>query len=206
MTIAEVVRPGERASVAVVARDGHDAVAAAARFSALVDRHHAALLRYLCRQTGDPELAADLAQETFLAAFRHRGQLADEGAFAAWLFGIARNQLRMEWRRRKLRRLVSLDWLTSGGSATVPTLQHPDASAGCQERDEIQQVLDGLSQTMREALLLHSLCGFTGGEVAQILGVTPAAARKRIVRAEQAFRSALECGAPARRVDSDALR
>ncbi len=203
--MAEAVRPGQRASVAVAARDGQDAITAAARFSVLVDRHHAALLRYLCRQTGDPEVAADLAQETFLAAFRHRGQLADEGAFAAWLFGIARNQLRMEWRRRKLRRLMSLDWLTANGS-TAPTLQHPDASAGCQERDEIQRALDVLSQTLREALLLHSLCGFTGGEVAQILGVTPAAARKRIVRAEQAFRSALEFGAPARRTDSDATQ
>lgn len=197
-----IVRSDERAGVAWTTCDGEDAVDAAARFGGLVDRHYAALLRYLRRQTGDAELAADLAQETFLAAFRHREQLANEGAFAAWLFGIARNQLRMEWRRRKLRRLVSLDWLTARGIATMSTLQRPDASVSCEERDDIQRALDGLSSTLREALLLHGLCGFTGGEVARILGITPAAARKRIARAEQAFRVCLET---TERTDPDAL-
>jgi len=205
VTMAEAMRSGTQAGVAPMARDGHDAVDAAAHFGSLVDRHHAALLRYLCRQTGDPDLAADLTQETFLAAFRHRGQLEDEGAFAAWLFGIARNQLRMEWRRRRLRRLVSLDWFSSD-TTTIPALQRPDTSTGCHERDEIQRVLDGLSPTLRDALLLHSLCGFTGSEVARILGVAPAAARKRIARAEQAFRTALAGDATIPGMDRDATR
>ena len=172
-----------------------------AAFAALIDRYYAPLLRYLTRQSGDGELAADLTQATFLAAYRSRDQLADEGAVGAWLFGIGRNELRMEWRRRRLRRLVSLDWLAPRGEGTAsegerraPTgsglaaLQRADASEPCAERDRIQRVLDGLSPTLREALLLHALCGFAGGEVAAIVGVSPAAARKRIARAEAAFR------------------
>lgn len=159
-----------------------------AAFGALIDRHYAAVLRFLTRQTGDPELAADLTQACFLDAYRSRHQLADPDAFTAWLFGIARNQLRMEWRRRGLRRLVSLDWLTSRATDTMPALSRNDETTALHERDRIQQTLDELSPTLREALLLHNLCGFRGGEVAAILGISADAARKRIVRAEAEFR------------------
>lgn len=170
---------------------GFDQAKDAAAFAPLVDRYYAPLLRYLTRQTGDGELAADLTQASFLAAYRNRRQLATAEAFPGWLYQIARNEMRMEWRRRRLRRWVSLDWLPGPegqASGRVDGLSRPDASGPCQERDLIQRVLDGLSPALREALLLHGLCGFTGGEVATILGISPAAARKRIARAEEAFR------------------
>lgn len=157
-------------------------------FEVLIDRYHAPLLQYLARQTGNPELAADLTQETFLAAFRCLDQLAADGAFAAWLYGIARNQLRMEWRRHRVRRLVSLDWLPTLLERDTPALRLSDPSQQCEERDGIQQALDNLSHQLREALLLHSLSGFSGEEVARILGISPAAARKRISRAAAEFR------------------
>ncbi len=164
-------------------------------FDVLVDRYHAPLLQYLTRQTGHPELAADLTQETFLAAFRCLDQLADDGAFAAWLYGIARNQLRMEWRRRRLRRLVSLDWLPALLERDTSALRLPDTSQHCEESDGIQRALDCLSPPLREALLLHSLGGFSGEEVARILGISPAAARKRISRAAAEFRRQYNDGA-----------
>lgn len=177
-----------------------------AAFATLVDLHHAGLVRFLTRQTGEPELAADLAQETFLAAFRHRHQLADPSAFAAWLFGIARNQLKMEWRRRRLRRAISLDWLPLGLENGNHALQRADAVATTVERDQIQRALDALSPPLREALLLHSLCGFSGGEVGTILGISPDAARKRIARAEAAFRRGYEARVGQAEEASDALR
>lgn len=165
-------------------------------FGALVDRHYAAVLRFLTRQTGDPELAADLTQACFLDAYRSRHQLLSEDAFAAWLFSIARNQLRMEWRRQRLRRLVSLDWLADRAGGALPMLRRDDQSGTLDDRDRIQQVLDELSPTLREALLLHNLCGFRGGEIADILGISADAARKRIVRAEAEFRERYEAQAP----------
>jgi RNA polymerase sigma-70 factor (ECF subfamily) len=157
-------------------------------FGALIDQHYAAVLRFLTRQTGDPELAADLTQACFLDAYRSRHQMASQDAFAPWLFGIARNQLRMEWRRQKVRRLVSLDWLASRAGDAIPALSRGDDTAALHDRDRIQQVLDDLGPTLREALLLHNLAGFRGAEVAGILGISADAARKRIVRAEAEFR------------------
>jgi RNA polymerase sigma-70 factor (ECF subfamily) len=166
-----------------------DQAEAVQHYRLMVDRHYAPLLRYLTRQTGDPELAANVTQDAFLAAYRRYDQLRDGTAFAGWLYQIARNLLRMEFRRRRLRRIVSLDWLTCQGGETAAVFRRPDAAGSTEEQDEIQRALGELSPVLREALLLHSLCGFSGGEVAGILGITPAAARKRICRAEAAFRA-----------------
>jgi RNA polymerase sigma-70 factor (ECF subfamily) len=169
------------------------ALSAAARggslraFELLVERYHAALLRYFTVQTGDRELAADLVQETFLDAYRSRAQLPTDYSFAAWLYRVGRNNLLHEWRKQRLRRAVSLDAL----AARLPgQLMHRAPPAGIDdigERDLIRSVLDGLSQGMREALILSSQCGFTSREVAMILGISPDAAKRRIGRAKLAF-------------------
>jgi len=157
-------------------------------FAVLVDRHHAPPVRHLAWRTGDPDAAGDLAQEAFLEAFAHLDRLADDHAFPAWLYGIAHNRLRMAARRRRLQRAISLDWLPHGTVTATPALQQPDGSASCHERELLGQVLDGLSPPLREALLLHSLDGFSAPEVAEILGVSLAAAERRISRAKERFR------------------
>ncbi len=159
-----------------------------ARFATLTEHHYPSVLRYLTRQTGDPDLAADLAQETFVAAFRHMDQLRDDVSFPGWVFQIARNQFRAELRRRRLRTVVSLDWLFDRPGETDAALSRADQSANVACRDDIQRALDRLAPAPREALLLHALGGFTGVEVARILDISHEAARKRIHRAEADFR------------------
>ncbi len=167
----------------VAARAGCDQA-----FTVLVERYHAQVLRYFARQTGDPELAADLTQETFLDAFRRLERLTDDRPFAAWLFRIAHNNLLHEWRRQRVRRLISLDWLCASAGERHGALRAGDATPQSHERDLIQRALDDLSPNLRAALLLHSLCGFSGEEVAAILGISPAATRQRIARAKEHFR------------------
>lgn len=157
-------------------------------FGVLVERYHSPLTRHLAYRCGDPELAADLTQETFLEAFRDLDHFKGESSFAAWLYGIAHNRLRMHWRRQRLRRLISLDWLTGAVPATPPALQRSDDSASCHERDTLLQVFADLTPSLREALLLHSLDGFTAPEIAGILGISRAAAERRISRAKEQFR------------------
>ena len=157
-------------------------------FTALVDHYQPQMLRYLTRQTGDRELAADLTQETFLHAYRSLDRLGNDRPFAAWLFRIAHLNLLHEWRRQRVRRLVSLDWLISEGGEAQRALQQADKTTVAHERDLIQEVLNALTPTLREPLLLYCLGGFSGQEVADILSISPAAARQRIARAKDQFR------------------
>lgn len=188
MGCAEAARPEDQELVAA-ARTG-----AKAAWSVLIDRHYEPLLRYLRRQTRDPELAADLAQDAFLDAYRNLATLSEDRSFAAWLHQIAHNRLRMEWRRQQLRRVVSLDWLSPGAAAKMPALRQPDRSAAVHELDRLHRVLNGLSGDLRAAFLLSRLSGFRSGEVAAILGISPAAARKRISRAQELIEERYDAG------------
>lgn len=161
-------------------------------FEVIVDRHYAALTRHLIYRLGDRELAVELVQDTFLDAFRHLDRFDGRGPFAAWLFGIAHKHSLMHWRRQRLRSFVSLDWLPVSAAGAIPQLRHADPSDAWNERDRLLPVFGKLAPQLRDALLLHSLDGFTAQEVAQILGISAAAAARRISRAKEAFRRAYQ--------------
>src|SRR5215813_12966348 len=78
----------------------------AERFGLVFDRHFAGIHRYLHRRVGR-ELADDLAAETFVAAFGRRRDYDPERADARpWLYGIASNLLRNQWRSERRRLLA----------------------------------------------------------------------------------------------------
>lgn len=157
-------------------------------FEGLVERYDAPLRAFLLRLTGDVELAADLAQETFLDVYRCRETLPTDRPFAAWLYRTARYNALPVRRRRTLRQFVSLDWLTSHVSTIMPRLHRPDEVPRVHERDLIERTLGQLSPSLREALVLSAIGGFSSQEVATIINISPAAARKRISRAAAEFR------------------
>src|SRR4051794_23854181 len=132
------------------------------------------VLGYLCRRTGDPVLAEELAQETFTkatAAFLGwRG-----GPAAAWLLAIARNVLTDHHRRG--RRLVPLD------ETLLPSQAFPDSAV------EVRDVLQRLPVPVRRLLQLAYLDGFTHAEIGAMTGQTPAAVRSAVWRARDAFRA-----------------
>ncbi|MEW6441314.1 MAG: RNA polymerase sigma factor [bacterium] len=74
-------------------------------FDAVVAAHHEEILRYLRRVIGPADDAEDLAQETFLRAYRAYGALSKDANMRAWLFSIAtnlaKNHFRSETRRRR---------------------------------------------------------------------------------------------------------
>src|ERR1700737_5348946 len=73
-----------------------------AAFEALVVYYEPRIRRMLYSMTQDVQLTQDLCQETFLAAYRALPRMkGEELRFAPWLYRIALNQVRSEWRRRK---------------------------------------------------------------------------------------------------------
>src|SRR5262245_37250435 len=78
-------------------------------FDRMVELHYGRLHRLACTMTGNAEDAADLVQETFLAAMKAAGAFRGEARLTTWLIAILRNQYTMVLRGRRKWRHASLE-------------------------------------------------------------------------------------------------
>lgn len=152
----------------------------AAAVEALFARHHPPLERYLARLTGDPDLAADVAQEAFVRLLQRR---PGDDAVRPWLFRVATNLVR-DSARRKRRRTV----LGFRGRAHLSHGDPPRSPDDVVERMEsgrlVGDALEGLSDKERRALLMREE-GFKHREIAEALGTTTGSVGTLLSRAIQ---------------------
>ena len=162
----------------LIARVLHDDDRAA--FGELVRRHQPMVRGFLRRMLGgSPELADDLAQETFIKA--HRGMRGYRGtaSFPSWLCAIATNELRAEWRRRKRRADFLEGEAADGDTSELDRALRNDIAAG----------LAQLPETQRAALVLCFEHGLTHQEAAAALGCPLGTLKSHVARGKQRLRS-----------------
>jgi RNA polymerase sigma factor (sigma-70 family) len=136
-------------------------------FEAIVARHGATVLR-VCRALLGPAAAEDAWSETFLAALQAYPDLRPDSNVEAWLVTVARRK--------------AIDHLRADARRAVPTSDVPeqpssDGVPGGWESD-LWDALRALPLKQREAVAYHHLAGLPYVEVAEIVGGTPAAARR----------------------------
>ncbi len=153
-------------------------------FDAFVQRHQAAVFRYLGSVANDPADAEDAMQEAFLSAWKGAAGFRGESSARGWILTVARHALSRQHRRRagEPAEFVPLDRLgleAGWGSADTPE----DAFARMEERAIVAEVLGGLSEQDREILILRDLEGLSGRAVAEALGVGVPAMKSRLHRA-----------------------
>jgi RNA polymerase sigma-70 factor (ECF subfamily) len=153
-------------------------------FGLLYDRHARAVLGYLVRRTASAEDAADLAAETFAAAFLARKRYVDTGApFVAWLIGIARRELLASLRRQRIadraRRKLGIPRLELE-SEELRRIEEL-AEIG-QLREQLDKALDRLPSGMARAVSLRVAGELPYAEIARRLGCSEGAARVRVAR------------------------
>jgi len=143
--------------------------------------------------TNDVQLTQDLCQETFLSAYRALPRMnGEELRFAPWLYRIALNQVRSEWRRRKHVTVVSFSLPLGSGDEAFDEpgedylVSEEQFEERVVERDIVQRVLARLPPTSALCLLLDAE-GFSYKEIAETLQESLAAIRSRLSRARQAF-------------------
>jgi RNA polymerase sigma factor, sigma-70 family len=140
-----------------------------AQVTELFEEHHAPLVRYLTRLSGDSDLAADAAQEAFVRLIADPGR-AGRTAPRAWLFTVGTN-LVLEGGRTHVRRMRLLERLPDA----VPSGAQPVDAQLHVERDERRRVVSAalmtLSERERTALLMQQ-DGFTHREIAAAIGTT----------------------------------
>jgi RNA polymerase sigma-70 factor, ECF subfamily len=162
-------------------------------FEALVTYYEPRIRRMLYGLTHDVQLTQDLCQETFLAAYRALSRMkGEELHFASWLYRIALNQVRSEWRRRKHVTVIPFSSPTGCGDEVFDEsgegylVSEEQFEERVVERDLVQHVLAQLPPTSALCLLLDAE-GFSYKEIAETLQESLSAVRSRLSRARQAF-------------------
>jgi RNA polymerase sigma-70 factor, ECF subfamily len=161
--------PSLDADQALVAayQDGDERAAAR-----LIERHTAALTRFLYSSGTDRDEVDDLVQETLFRAFRRLATWRGEASFRSWLFTIGGNLLRDHFRSRKGRRVIALE------DYEIPDRSDPHSDlAALEVEDRIREGLTRLPRLQREVFLLRTQEGTEYEEIAVVLGTTPGAAR-----------------------------
>ena len=169
--------------VAVEKRRGDASLAEwEASFTALVAEHHGDLVRLAYAMVGDPDVARDVAQSAWIAAWRNRSRLREPDKVRGWLLTIAANEARRSLRRRRLWQLIPL---ADDDGPRVATGHHPD--------DEIDLVvaLQRLPPRDREILARRYALGETSQEIADQIGMSDSGVRVRIGRVLEALRKEL---------------
>lgn len=157
----------------------------------LIATYRQPIERHLRRRVGDPSLAEDLAQETFLRAWQHAPAGLPELRLRAWLYRVATNLAIDALRARTGRPLADAALLDAlDGAAAADGAEDPD------ERLAIEAALAQLPPRER-ALVTLQFAGYGPTDAARLLLTTPEAARKRLARARERFRRVYAGAVPA---------
>ena len=171
----------------------------AAGFEVLVHRYKNAIVSFLFRYVGDPRTAEDLAQEAFLRVFRKIAEYNSTAKFSTWLYTIASNLAKDEFKRRARHPAGSLDWESGPGADTTRNVPMAMAAGTPGPEDELEQgevrervalALKHLKEDDREILVLKDVQGMAYEEIARILDLPMGTVKSRISRARLAFKDA----------------
>jgi len=169
-------------------------------FEALVRRYQRRVFGLACRLTSETD-APDVLQETFLQLHRHLPSFRGDARFGTWLYRIATNAALMHRRAQARRPTESLDAFLPRFDSHGEHVGTPEALQVAARADEIldrkvlveraQEALARLPDLYRDAFVLRDLEELSTAEVAQVLGLDPAAVRQRVHRARLMMRGFL---------------
>ncbi len=168
--------------------EGDDALVQAARrdstcFATLYRRYAGRVYRYLYGKVGNQAEAEDLTSQVFLEALKALPRYRPQGAFAAWLFTLARRRA-IDLRRRDKGELP-VDWLEeSAGAEPEPLVQ----AIRSEDLRRLTRLYNQLSEEKQELIRLRYAARLSYNEISFILGTSQAAAGMAVHRTLQWFK------------------
>jgi RNA polymerase sigma factor (sigma-70 family) len=148
------------------------------------------LLAFLTRRALDPDVARDLAAETFAVALQRRHQFRGEtdAEAQAWLFAIARTQLSVYWRRGTAERRALALLGAEQPTHELPDLERVEELAGLWElRGHVRRAFDALSADQAYAVQQRVVGERSYDDLAAELGVSEDVVRARVSRGLRAL-------------------
>ncbi len=140
----------------------------------LVRRHEGVVFRFLLGILGDPDQAADCAQDTFVRALSSLASFRGDSAFRTWLLAIARNEARGALRKSGRRRESSMD---DAPPIEDPTADPERSAIRATEVARVRKAMERLPEKQRLSVALRIFDGLSFREVAEATDSTEGAAR-----------------------------
>ncbi|NPV71488.1 MAG: sigma-70 family RNA polymerase sigma factor [Firmicutes bacterium] len=163
----------------------------------LIAVHEKRIYNFIYRLTGNPDDAADLAQETFLRVCTSISCFRGDSSFVSWLYRIASNVCVDRARRRSRRRTVSLDAPVSVEDGEFLWALSDDSPGPCDavEAAEVGEVVRravaSLPVDYRTVVVLHDLQDLSYREIADVVGCPIGTVKSRLNRGRLALKERL---------------
>jgi RNA polymerase sigma-70 factor (ECF subfamily) len=166
--------------IAAVAKQGDRSA-----FDALVNRHKAAIYRFVRRYIGHSDDAYDVLQDCFIASWQALPRYDTARPFLPWLRVIALNKCRDFARRQKVRRLFLRAFALEASEAQQISLLSGEPDPKGDRLSRLDEAISRLDAFYKEPLLLITVSGLSHTEAANLLQTTPKAIEMRIYRARK---------------------
>ena len=171
-------------------------------FELLVRRHSRPVRNYLFRFVGNLEVAEDLTQDTFLRVFKSRHSYRRIAKFTTWLYTIAGNLARSEYRRRNRAQLSSIQLVSQQNGEY--TMDVEDDAPGldtnlniAMQYDRAQRALENVPESFREVVVLRDVQDLSYEEIGSITGLPMGTVKSRIHRGRTLLHTLLYEAVPA---------
>lgn len=164
-------------------------MALAPDFEELVERHSAEIFAYVWRMLRDAHDAEDCLQETFLRAFRSYGRVRVGTNYRAWLYKIATNTARSQWKRRKRTEIYTADLdpeVQADGPSLADRVERKALLAA------VACAVEELPDHQRAALIMRKYQELSYAEIAAALECSEAAARANVYQAVKRLRQQID--------------
>ena len=172
-------------------------------FDALVIKYQTRVQRLISRWVRDPHTVEDLAQETFIKAYRALPEFRGEAQFYTWLYRIAVNtakkHLIVQGRKPQMVNVQSPDDGDETFSAEWDSIETstdhntPESVLASQEiARAVEQALQALPEDQREAVTLREVEGMSYEDIANVMASPIGTVRSRIYRAREAISKAIQ--------------
>jgi RNA polymerase sigma-70 factor (ECF subfamily) len=167
-------------------------------FRMIVDRYEPSIKGFLHKRLKDDERVQDLTQDTFLRVHRARDRYDASRKFSTWIYTIASNLLKNEYRNRSRRRETNFTDLRKDSTVSQPTQSRavefegdgpdPERSAYQRElREAIHDAIERMDEHHRVPFVMREVEDRTYEEISEAIGVPVGTVKSRLFRARNAF-------------------
>lgn len=161
-------------------------------FDEFVTEHHSRVYGVALRMVADPDLAADVVQETFLRAWRGLARFRGDSSVSTWLHRITVNTALTARKRAARNRGPSLDSVEEVVAEATPYVDPERRGEVLDLRLRLEEALNRLPAGQRAVVILKDIEGWSHGEIADRLEITESAAKVRLHRAHRRLAHYLE--------------